>query len=75
MSATTLPLEAKAPEEVWPEAPAGVAVRNIYFDRTEADLVKGVATDAGLLSPRDVGKLAAEHAQWADWEARVRRAK
>jgi translation initiation factor 2B subunit (eIF-2B alpha/beta/delta family) len=72
-SATTLPLEAKAPGEVWPDAPPGVAVRNIYFDRTEADLVKGIATDSGLLSPKDVGPLAHEHATWADWEARLRR--
>ncbi|HUR68990.1 MAG TPA: initiation factor 2B-like protein, partial [Candidatus Thermoplasmatota archaeon] len=72
-AATSLPLEAKGPEEVWPDAPAGVSVRNIYFDRTEADLVKGVATDAGVLSPKDVGTLAAEHATWGDWEARLRR--
>lgn len=72
-AATTLPLEAKAAEEVWPDAPPGVTVRNIYFDRTEADLVRGIATDGGLLSPKDVGPLAAEHAAWADWEARARR--
>lgn len=73
--ATNLPLEAKAPDEVWPDAPPGVAVRNIYFDRTEPDLVKGIATDAGLLSPDAVAPLAQEHAAWADWESRVRRLK
>jgi translation initiation factor 2B subunit (eIF-2B alpha/beta/delta family) len=69
----SLPLEEKSPEEVWPDAPRGVGVRNIYFDRTEASLVAGYATDAGVLSPGDVGALAREHAAWADWEARARR--
>jgi translation initiation factor 2B subunit (eIF-2B alpha/beta/delta family) len=71
--ASAIPLEEKAPAEVWPDAPRGVQVRNIYFDRTEAALVRGYATDAGLLSPSDVGGLAREHATWADWEARLRR--
>jgi len=69
----SIPLEEKAPGEVWPDAPPGVQVRNIYFDRTEAPLVKGFATDAGVLSPSAVGPLALEHARWADWEARMRR--
>jgi translation initiation factor 2B subunit (eIF-2B alpha/beta/delta family) len=60
---------------VWPDAPEGVGVRNIYFDRTEAPLVAGYATDLGILAPGDVARLAAEHAGWADWEARVRRLK
>lgn len=72
-AAATLPLEEKASHEVWPDAPPGVQVRNIYFDRTEAALVTGYATDAGLLEPRAVAPLAAEHAGWASWEARVRR--
>ncbi len=74
VSATpTLPLEEKAAAEVWPDAPPGVHVRNIYFDRTEAGLVTGYATDAGLLAPGKVAPLAAEHAGWAGWEARLRR--
>ena len=74
VSATpTLPLEEKSAREVWPDAPEGVQVRNIYFDRTEAPLVTGYATDAGLLAPGAVAPLAAEHAGWAGWEARVRR--
>lgn len=69
----SIPLEEKGPEEVWPDAPAGVTVRNIYFDRTESDLVKGIASDAGLLSPKDIAPLAEEHSAWADWEPRIRR--
>jgi len=73
-AAASLPLEEKAPGEVWPDAPRGVSVRNIYFDRTEAPLVTGFATDAGVLSSSAVAPLALEHARWADWEAKVRRA-
>ena len=67
-----LPLEEKTPDEVWPDAPAGVRVRNVYFDATEAALVSGYATDAGLLAPAGVGPLAQEHRAWAAWEARAR---
>lgn len=70
---SSLPLEEKPPREVWPDAPEGVALRNIYFDRTEAGLVTGYATDGGLLLPADVATLAREHGTWADWEARLRR--
>lgn len=70
--ASTLPLEEKGPAEVWAEAPDGVRVRNIYFDRTEAPLVKSYVTDAGTLGPGDVERLADENAAWAGWEARVR---
>lgn len=72
-AATSLPLEEKQSAEVWPDAPPGVTVRNIYFDRTEADLVAGYATDAGFLAPAAVGALAQENAAWAAWEARARR--
>ena len=70
--ATTLPLEEKGPAEVWADAPPGVRVRNIYFDRTEPALVAGYVTDAGTLAPADVGRLAEENASWGGWEARVR---
>jgi translation initiation factor 2B subunit (eIF-2B alpha/beta/delta family) len=37
------------PSEVWDGAPAGVTVRNLYFERVPLDLVSAVITDAGLL--------------------------
>jgi len=37
------------PAEVWEGAPAGVAVRNPYFESTPLDLVTGIITDAGVL--------------------------
>jgi ribose 1,5-bisphosphate isomerase len=38
-----------AASEVWEEAPAGVLVRNAYFEPTPLDLVTAAITDAGVL--------------------------
>lgn len=37
------------PAEVWSDPPAGVVVRNPYFESTPLDLVASVITDAGIL--------------------------
>jgi translation initiation factor 2B subunit (eIF-2B alpha/beta/delta family) len=37
------------PEEIWDSAPAGIDVRNPYFERTTLDLVTAVISDAGVL--------------------------
>jgi translation initiation factor 2B subunit (eIF-2B alpha/beta/delta family) len=39
------------PRAVWDEAPAGVVVRNAWFERVPGDLLTGVITEAGTLSP------------------------
>jgi translation initiation factor 2B subunit (eIF-2B alpha/beta/delta family) len=44
------------PAEVWDGPPAGVAVRNPYFERVGIDLVSGVLTDAGLLAADMIGE-------------------
>ncbi len=51
------PVEEKEPQEVWPEAPAGLAVRNVYFDRTPPDLVSAIITEEGALRPDELGPL------------------
>lgn len=51
------PLEEKEPQEVWPEAPSGLAVRNIYFDRTPPDLVSAIITEEGALRAEELGPL------------------
>jgi translation initiation factor 2B subunit (eIF-2B alpha/beta/delta family) len=38
-----------AAAEIWASPPAGVTVRNPYFESTPLDLVTGVITDAGVL--------------------------
>lgn len=51
-------LEEKEPEEVLPEAIAGVKVRNFYFDRTPVNLVDRYITEQGLLTPADIRRIA-----------------
>jgi translation initiation factor 2B subunit (eIF-2B alpha/beta/delta family) len=38
-----------AAADIWEAPPAGVTVRNPYFERTPLDLVTAVITDAGVL--------------------------
>ncbi|MHC4479485.1 MAG: NUDIX domain-containing protein [Planctomycetota bacterium] len=40
------------------EAPTGVAVRNVYFERVPADLVGSIVTDSGTLGPEELGQIA-----------------
>lgn len=49
-------VEEMAGEEVWPEAPGGVRVRNPYFERIPAELIQGIITEAGLLSPVELAE-------------------
>jgi translation initiation factor 2B subunit (eIF-2B alpha/beta/delta family) len=46
-----------APREVWDGSPAGVEVRNPYFESTPLDLVTSVITDAGVLGAGMVPEL------------------
>ena len=47
--ASRLAIPQKPPAEVWDNAPAGVEVRNLYFEPTPLDLVTSVITDVGVL--------------------------
>jgi translation initiation factor eIF-2B subunit delta len=44
-------------DEVWPDAPATISIRNPYFERTPLELVAGVVTDVGMLSSDAVAQL------------------
>lgn len=41
-------------EEVWPNAPVGVTVRNPYFERIPVELVAACVTDQGCLGPAEL---------------------
>jgi translation initiation factor 2B subunit (eIF-2B alpha/beta/delta family) len=47
--AARLRVRDEAPAEVWPAPPAGVTVRNPYFEPTPLDLVSAVVSEAGVL--------------------------
>ena len=38
-------------QEVWPEAPAGLAISNRYFDTTPLALLSGIVSDQGIYTP------------------------
>ncbi|MGH2517451.1 MAG: translation initiation factor eIF-2B, partial [Ktedonobacterales bacterium] len=46
--------------ELLPEAVAGVTPRNVYFDRTPAELISGVISERGLLSREEIRRRAEE---------------
>jgi translation initiation factor 2B subunit (eIF-2B alpha/beta/delta family) len=52
--AARLRLHEREPREVWDEAPAGIVVRNRYFEWTPLAWVTAVVTDAGVVGPDDV---------------------
>jgi translation initiation factor 2B subunit (eIF-2B alpha/beta/delta family) len=45
-----LVFEEMDPAELLPQPVAGVTPRNVYFDRTPADLIAGIVTELGVLS-------------------------
>jgi translation initiation factor 2B subunit (eIF-2B alpha/beta/delta family) len=47
--AERLVVRGEAASEIWSEPPAGVTVRNPYFERTPLDLMTAVISDIGLL--------------------------
>lgn len=51
-------LEEKEAEEVMDAPPAGVTVRNFYFDHTPAYLVTKMITEQGLMGPLEVQRIA-----------------
>ncbi|RME79620.1 MAG: hypothetical protein D6769_02010 [Methanobacteriota archaeon] len=51
------PIEMRAPEEVWPEAPHGLTILNPAFDKTPAKRIAAYITDKGILPPQRVGEV------------------
>jgi len=52
--AALLPLDEGPSEEIWEDPPAGITVRNFYFERIPLDLVTAVITDDGIIGARTV---------------------
>jgi translation initiation factor 2B subunit (eIF-2B alpha/beta/delta family) len=47
--AARLVVRDESPEELWPSPPAGVTIRNLYFEATSLDFVTAVISDLGVL--------------------------
>jgi translation initiation factor 2B subunit (eIF-2B alpha/beta/delta family) len=55
-----LRFEEMDPRGLLPDPPPGITARNVYFDRTPAELVTEVVTEVGPLSRDDIARIAQE---------------
>lgn len=53
-------LEEQSPQDVWPQPPSGITVRNVIFDRTPAELVTAMISEEGLLRQEEIKQRAME---------------
>lgn len=60
----TIGLEEKDGSEVISERVENVNVRNIYFDFTAANLIRGIVTEYGILTSSDILRIATEMAEY-----------
>ena len=51
-------LEEHEPEEVWGDAPDGILVRNVYFDRTAPRYISGIVLEKDIVEPYQIKKIA-----------------
>lgn len=58
LSRSIIPRDGAA-AEIWDAPPAGIAVRNPYFERIPLDLVTALATDGGIMPAGDVAQFCA----------------
>lgn len=54
------PVAVHPAEEVWPDAPAKVLLRNVYFDLAGYEGFQGVITEKGVLSTSEISKMCRE---------------
>jgi translation initiation factor 2B subunit (eIF-2B alpha/beta/delta family) len=54
------PVAVHPAEEVWPDAPAKVVLRNIYFELAGYDGFDGVITEKGVLSTPEISRMCLE---------------
>ena len=47
-------LEEGSPQEVWPDAPDGIDVRNVYFDRTLPRYLTGIILENDIVEPYQI---------------------
>lgn len=59
---TSLRIPEMPPAEVWDGAPATVQPRNVYFELTPLELLRGIVIENGALPPGEAAQLARERA-------------
>ncbi len=47
-------IEERPPDEIWPDAPEGLTIRNPAFEVTRRDYIHGIICEEGLISPQSI---------------------
>ena len=47
-------IEERSPDEIWPEAPEGLSIRNPVFEVVRRDYIHGIICEEGLISPQSI---------------------
>ena len=45
-------IEERGPEEVWPNAPKGIKIKNYAFEKIDPELITGIVSELGIFKPR-----------------------
>jgi len=51
-------IEKRGADEIWKDKPKDLVILNLAFDKTPLAYVKGIVTEAGIIKPKDIGKVA-----------------
>lgn len=62
--AEKIELERRPPKEIWSDAPAGLNIINMAFNRVPANYITGFITEAGIIKPKDFFKKALDFYPW-----------
>ena len=47
-------IEERSPDEIWPDAPEGLKIRNPAFDVTRREYIHGIVCEEGVISPHSI---------------------
>ncbi|UCH57256.1 MAG: S-methyl-5-thioribose-1-phosphate isomerase [Candidatus Bathyarchaeota archaeon] len=57
-------IEERSPEELWPQAPQELEIRNPAFDVTRRDYIHGIISEEGLISPHSIMEAVRRRYPW-----------
>jgi ribose 1,5-bisphosphate isomerase len=57
-------IEERSPDEIWPDAPEGLEIRNPAFEVTRRDYIHGIICEEGLISPQSILEAVRRRYSW-----------
>ena len=57
-------IEERSQNEVWPDAPGGLVIRNPAFDVTRREFIHGIICEEGIISPHSINELMHRKYPW-----------